>query len=428
MKKSSIFVTITLIFFIAAVGVGVAYLYMLKYDKQKYSQELDQRYLIVSRATLSRLLTHPIDKEFEKELENYKVKLIKNANVLKKVLQEGEILGKISTRIGKSSIYFYEKNNYLLIESLNKKAIVLADQAYKPYVNQILYIKLIFSGIILLLFILYLLLIKKIRPIKKIKREIDKFAAGELNIDCQMNSDDEIAEVGNAFNHAVGEIKKLNNSRRLFLRNIMHELKTPITKGRISAEMLTDQKQKERLISVFQRLESMINEFTAIEQISVDGSHLKKRVYRVIDIIDEAIDVSMANIQNIEATVENDLQIKVDFKLFSIAIKNMIDNGIKYSSDSKIHIYADHKSLEFLSLGDKLPKDISYYIEPFTQGDHNNSSSFGLGLYIVHNIITAHGMKLIYEYKNGYNIFKFYQSFADNTKNEKIKLRSSSND
>ena len=406
-NKSSIFVSITLIFFVATSGVVVAYLYMIKYDKEKYTQELNERYSIVSRATLYRLLSQPINTEFEKELSVYKVKLIKEGSYIKNVLQNGEVLQKISSRIGSSSIYFYGKNNYLLIESLNKKAILLYDKAFKPYRQQILYIRLIFGGIVAFLFIIYIWVLAKFRPIKKIKKEIDKFAKGDLNIDFHMDANDEISEVGNAFNHAVGEIKKLNNSRRLFLRNIMHELKTPITKGRISAEMLDDGKQKKRLISIFQRLESMLNEFIAIEQISVTGSHLNKRNYRIIDIIDEAIDISMAEISNIEATVENDLNIEADFKLFSIAIKNMIDNAIKYSVDSKVHIFADSDSIDFLSKGSKLPHDISYYTEPFTQGEQNKSNGFGLGLYIVDNILVAHQMKLAYEYKNGYNIFKF---------------------
>ena len=407
MRKSSIFFSITLIFFIAAIGVVVAYLYMIKFDKQKYTQELNERYSIVSRATLFRLLSQPINREFEKDLAIYKIKLVKDGSFIRKVLKDGERLQKISSRIGSSSIYFYKKNNYLLIESLNKKAILLYDLAFKPYRQQILYIKLTFGAILILLLLLYMWILRKIKPIKRIKREIDKFASGNLDIDCEMKRNDEISDVGNAFNNAVNQIKKLNNSRRLFLRNIMHELKTPITKGRISAEMLEDGKQKTRLISVFQRLESMLNEFTAIEQISVDGSHLKKRQYRVIDIIDEAIDLSMANIKNIEATVESDLTLMVDFKLYSIAIKNMIDNGIKYSFNKKVHIFADSDSIDFLSQGKKLSKDISYYTEPFTQGEERKSNGFGLGLYIVDSILKAHNNRLEYEYKNGYNIFKF---------------------
>ncbi len=405
--KKSIFYNITFIFLVAAMAVGVAYLYMLKYDKQKYSQELNQRYSIVARATIYRLLTQPINAAFKRDLALYDMKLVKDTKLIKNVLQKGEVLQKVHTKVGSSAIYYYKKSNYLLIESVNNKAILLFDKAYKPYLTQILYIKIIFGSIFIVLFLAYLWTISRLSPIKKLKSEIDKFGRGDLDIDCKMDRGDEISEVANAFNNAVNEIKKLNNSRKLFLRNIMHELKTPITKGMLSAEMLPPGKQKQRLISVFQRLESLLNEFIAIEQITVDGSYLKKRIYRIIDIIDEAIDISMADRNHIELTIQEDLQLKVDFKLFSIAIKNMIDNGIKYSEDNKVLVYAEEESIDFLSKGKKLEHDLEYYIEPFTQGSDKKSKSFGLGLYIVDSILKAHKMKLVYEYKNGYNIFKF---------------------
>ncbi|HHD77489.1 MAG TPA: HAMP domain-containing protein [Campylobacteraceae bacterium] len=406
--KKSIFYNITFIFVVAAMAVGVAYLYMLKYDKQKYTQELNERYSIVARATLYRLLKEPVTDELARELAVYKMRLIKDTNLIKEVLQKGEVLQKLKAKVGSSAIYYYNKSNFLLIESVNNRAILLYDRAFKPYRTQILYIKLIFGAILIVLFLAYLWTISRLSPIKKLKTEIDKFAKGDLNIDCKMERGDEISEVANAFNHAVDEIKKLNRSRKLFLRNIMHELKTPITKGMLSAEMLPPGKQKERLVSVFQRLESLLNEFIAIEQITVDGSFLNKRVYRVIDVIDEAIDISMADRNSIELTIQEDLQIKVDFKLFSIAIKNMIDNGIKYSSDSKVHLFAEDEGIEFLSKGEKLEHPLDYYIEPFTQGESNRAGkSFGLGLYIVDSILKAHKMELAYEYRNGYNIFKF---------------------
>jgi len=407
MKKSSIFFSITFIFFIAALGVLVAYFNLVKYDKQKYTHELNERYSIVTRATLYRLISQPINEEFRKELKIYKVNLLVDNNTIQNILQNGEVLQKVSSRLGSSSIYYYNKNNYLLIESLNKNSILLEDKAYKPYITQILYIQLIFASIAAILLLAYIVTIRKLKPIRTIKTEIDKFANGDLDIDCKMENNNEITEVANAFDHAVGEIRQLNNARRLFLRNIMHELKTPITKGRITAEMLEDGKHKERLISTFQRLEGLLNEFTAIEQISVNGQHLQKRVYRIIDIIDEAIDISMVSPEQIEQMIQSDLNIKVDFKLFTVAIKNMIDNGIKYSSDKHIKISANFKSIQFASQGAKLPNELSYYIEPFTQGEKQSPQSFGLGLYIVDSILKAHHMELDYEYSNGYNIFKF---------------------
>jgi len=406
MKKSSIFVSITIIFFVAALGVFLAYLSMIKYDKQKYTQELNGRYSIVSRVSLIKLLNSPVDEKFEKDLSIYKMKVIKEDKTIKDVLKHGEILQTISARIGRSSIIYYKKNNYLLIESATKKAVLLFDKGYLPYRNQIWTIRAIFGGILLLLLGAYIWTIKKIRPIKKIKKEIDKFASGNLDIELNLKTDDEIAEVAQAFSHAVSEIKKLNNSRKLFLRNIMHELKTPITKGRITAEMIEDGKNKQRLVSVFEKLESLLNEFIQIEQITVDNTFIKKEIVKIKDIIDKAIDIAMIKEENYKLIIEENYELKADKKLLALAVKNLLDNGIKYSTNDFVKIVVDKKSISFYSSGTRLKEDLSYYIEPFTQEESKMKNGFGLGLYIVDNILKAHGLKLEYIYKDGENVFK----------------------
>jgi two-component system OmpR family sensor kinase len=406
MKKSSIFVSITVIFFVAALGVIIAYFSMIKYDKQKYTQELNGRYSIVSRVSLIKLLNSPVDEKFERDLKIYKMKVIKDDKTIKDVLKHGEILQTISARIGRSSIIYFKKNNYLLIESVTKKAVLLFDKGFVPYRNQILTIRIIFGSILLLLLGAYIWTIRKIKPIKKIKKEIDKFASGNLDIELNLKTDDEIAEVGQAFSHAVGEIKKLNNSRKLFLRNIMHELKTPITKGRITAEMIEEGKQKQRLISVFEKLESLLNEFIQIEQITVDKSFTNKEIVSVKEIIDEAINIAMVKEENYKIEIKENYEIKVDKKLFSLAVKNLLDNGIKYSKDDFVKIVVFENSISFYSTGEPLKEELSYYTEPFTQENGKAKNGFGLGLYIVDNILKAHNLRLLYLHENGENIFR----------------------
>ncbi len=397
-------------FMIAAIAVVIGYNYNKKYEKEKSKDALNQRYAIITSSTLYRLISSPLDENFVNDLhDTFHVNLIINPTLRKNIEKNSEVLETKKTRIGSGTIlYFKEKdNNYLLIKSANGSSILVEDTIYKKYVNKIHNIKYIFLGFGLLLFIVYFVIIKKLKPIKKLKSEIDKFANGNLNINCRIDGNDEIAELANAFNHSVEQIRKLNSSRKLFLRNIMHELKTPITKGMITVEMIEDGKHKDRLISTFQRLENLLNEFTAIEQISVDDKHLTKRVYRLVDAIDEAIDISMVDPELIHVNLRKNLNLKIDFKLFSIAIKNMIDNGIKYSYDKQINISSDLRSITFSSKGTKLVHELSYYIEPFTKGSNKSAKSFGLGLYIVDSILKAHNMQLTYNYSNGNNIFKF---------------------
>ena len=146
------------------------------------------------------------------------------------------------------------------------------------------------------------------------------------------DGNDEISQVASAFYKAITQIKKLNQSRQFFIRNIMHELKTPITKGLITLEMIdANNKYKERLVSTFTRLETLINEFAAIEQITSGATFINRKKYNILDIMDEAKEIAMNDDTNIQICMEEIFFVNVDFKLFTTAIKNMIDNGLKHS-------------------------------------------------------------------------------------------------
>ena len=84
----------------------------------------------------------------------------------------------------------------------------------------------------------------------------------------------------------------------------------------------------------------------------------------------------------------------------------MIDNGIKYSTDKHVNIVVSKDYMKFITQGEKLKNDLDFYIQPFIKGE-DTQKSFGLGLYIVSNILDAHGLKFRYEYKNGMNVFVF---------------------
>ncbi|MDY4830807.1 MAG: ArsS family sensor histidine kinase, partial [Campylobacter sp.] len=224
---------------------------------------------------------------------------------------------------------------------------------------------------------------------------------------------DEISQVADAFYDAVRQIKLLNHNRALFLRNIMHELKTPITKGRITAEMLPQNKYQERLISVFARLESLINEFALIERASSKLQIVEKSRIPLKTTITKALDIAMAESGAVEIKENDDIFIKADEKLISVAFKNIIDNGIKYASDHKVLVEINSSDICFITSGEPLKNELSYYTQPFTK-DGNAKNSFGLGLYIVENILKAHNFMLEYEHENGKNIFKVNFKLQEN--------------
>ena len=185
----------------------------------------------------------------------------------------------------------------------------------------------------------------------------------------------------------------------------MHELKTPIIKGKFLTQLEFSQENQNKMEKVFYRLESLINEFATIEELISSRKKIEKKSYFLEDVVDDAIDILMCEEDEVEKHIEN-FKIKVDFKLFCIALKNLIDNGIKYSKDKKVVIKTDGDKIILQNSGEKLLYPLENYFEPFFKGDNVKSNqSFGLGLYIVKNILDANGFTLEYEYNDGFNNF-----------------------
>ena len=404
MKRSSVFYTITFIFALALTSIFLAFLWLMDYDKQNYARELNAKYSTIARNQLFLMSGIINEKEYERQTGDFKMPEITNEQQKEEILANATVLEEISADIGSSAIMIYQNHHYLKVQHVDK-ILLLKDNDYQPYRYDI--IKIIFLLVAIILLAAYVFVIRKLKPLRKLKRQIAKFAAGEIDeVQNVSSGNDEISEVAEAFYDAVSQIKNLNASRKLFLRNIMHELKTPITKGRLAAEMIEKSKNQERLVSVFIKLENLINEFAAVEQVTSSIALNNTKICRIDDIIDEALDIAMVDPGQVTISKLEDVNLNADFKLLAIAAKNMIDNALKYSPNKHVNITITRESIKFINEGERLSKELRHYVEPFTKGE-SAQKSFGLGLYIVENIIKAHKLTLRYEYKNGLNVFSF---------------------
>lgn len=257
----------------------------------------------------------------------------------------------------------------------------------------------------LLLFWFYSFIQNKLKPLSILKDNMIKLSKGDLKIRTKIEGKDEIAQVANEFDNALKQLKELRDSRNLFLRNIMHELKTPITKGKLITDMYEDCERKFILIRVFQRLEYLLGEFAKIEEFTSGKIQLEKKVYFAIESVEQALDILLLNIDEIDIENEFDLKLNIDFELFSIALKNLIDNAIKYNTNGNPKVYILENGIKIINKGDNLTKPIDEYYKPFNHEYETALSGLGLGLYITNNIIKIHNYQLHYNYEEGHHIF-----------------------
>jgi two-component system OmpR family sensor kinase len=121
------------------------------------------------------------------------------------------------------------------------------------------------------------------------------------------------------------------------------------------------------------------------------------------DLVEASIDLLMVEHPErlISVNVKKDYIVKVDFELFTLVVKNLLDNAIKYSTDKHVIVNIDEGKLEIINKGEPLKGSLEEYFKPF----HASKSGLGLGLYIVKSILDIHQMTLEYRYEEGKNIF-----------------------
>ena len=262
----------------------------------------------------------------------------------------------------------------------------------KIYQNPIIYYFLL--DIIFISF--YIFIIYSLLPLKKVTKFIEKLPTNEK---LKIKASIEIEEIVNALNSANKKIISLNESRKLFLRNIFHELLTPITKIKLTTTLLNDDKQKMRIENSINRIEDVVKSLKELELITSQTIKLNKKNYSIKEIINRSFEISLSKI---EVEFFDEFNLEVDIYYFSIVLKNLIDNAIFFGKNPKIEVYKD--KIMILNKGKKLQKPFENYIQAFNHEYETSLKGLGLGLYISNEIIKLHKFKLTYEY-NQKNIF-----------------------
>jgi two-component system OmpR family sensor kinase len=414
-------VLLTVLFALAVTVGSVSYTFYQLYqtNRTKHTDNLFSKYSLISQIYNSFLLKQTSLPILEANLAVYDLYVIDGAEY-REISEEGTLLKEDGKEVSQNISFEAPYNNlipsqvyarmlefngkiYFWIQS-DHHSILLEDRKVQGYNPS--YLLYAYGTILSILLFSFALIIVRLSPLRKLRRQIARFGEGDMGVRFHTNGEDEIALIANELETAQNKIRSLIESRTLFLRNIMHELKTPIAKGRIVTTMMEDEKQKGRFTSIFERLEGLIGEFALIEEISSGSQHLEKKEYRLIDIIDGAIDSAMVEYDWVEADIDASVKVVVDYRLFVTAVKNLIDNAIKYSPEKKMSIFIQNEEIFFVNLGEPLKKSLSYYIEPFTK-DQPTKDSFGLGLYIVDAILREHDYVLAYERRDTLNCFIF---------------------
>ena len=401
MNKNSIIFSTTLNFLITSLLLIVSFVFLLSHENFKKNEQIFERYKPIIKMVSGKKFY--FDKDFHKNLLDMNYELFESKEEIKNILSNNKkmIFARSNKHNETFKIFEIDGKIYLFFEKFDTQ-ILIKDLDSQNLTNSF-YTIFVFVSLLVVITILYINTLKKLLPLKELKDKVINFGDEKFDFELSNSSSkDEVTLLANEFKKSAQKLKNIKESRNIFIRNIMHELKTPITKGKFLLQLEKSDENIEKLKMVFNRLESLINEFATIEELISQNRVLEKKSYFLEDLLDNAKDILMIDDNCVKNSYEN-IKLNVNFKLFSIAIKNLIDNAIKYSNDKKVEVLTQNEDILFVNSGKKLEGDFEKYLEPFYSKSSNES--FGLGLYIVFNILKANGYNLLYKYEDGKNIF-----------------------
>ena len=261
---------------------------------------------------------------------------------------------------------------------------------------------------VLILIVMFFVVTKMLTPLRRLPTEIEKFGKGDYSHRIkEINSSDEIAKVTSQFNKMASNIETLIHSRTQFLTDVSHELRTPISKAKLSLEMIESSRHKDLLKKSIDQIDILTNELLEVEKLSSNNLNLSFSTHSIETLLANVlVKILIDNEEELHIDIQEPFYLYGDIEYLSIAIKNLIDNALKYKTSEIVRVTATDNILEIRNFANSLTRPLSFYTDAFTQEDHTRrNKGYGLGLNIVKRILEIHGFALGYYYDDGEVVF-----------------------
>lgn len=269
----------------------------------------------------------------------------------------------------------------------------------------------------------------QIRPMQEIERAVRAFTRGDLSRRVKLRCGGEMEQLGNSINRMASELSSMEESRRSFVANVSHELRSPMTsmKGYVQAMLdgVIADEDKPRYLQV---VLDETNRLTDLVRDLLDLSRLESGKFPM-DIAPFDANEMMRRIlirfeQRIEQKgIDVDVQFapepcmaQGDVNRINQVVSNFIDNAVKFMNGTgsrlTLRTCCEGENICFIVQDNGpgiSPADQPHIFDRFYKADkaHTSGMGTGLGLSICRHIIQQHGQEIHLQSRPGETVFSF---------------------
>lgn len=251
------------------------------------------------------------------------------------------------------------------------------------------------------------------KPFKRVLSWMKQVSTGNAEIPEDLMRKDEYGAVVESVQDVTHDLIAIDHSRKEFVSNVSHELKTPLSSIKVLTEslLLQDSLPEEMYKEFLQDINSEIDRQTTIVNDLLTLVRLEEGGENVLNVSsfilnDMTEDIlkrlkPLAQEKNVELLLESsrEVEIEADETKLTLALSNLIQNGIKYNKDGgqvKVHIDSDHMNAVIKVSDTGIGIDEEHFAKLFQRfyrvdkARDREAGGSGLGLSIVRQIIMLH--------------------------------------
>ncbi len=277
----------------------------------------------------------------------------------------------------------------------------------------------------------YVLTYNIVHPLREMARATQSYAKGDFTYRVPVTGNDELTELEEGFNAMARDLGILEASRRSFVANVSHELKTPMTTIGGFIDGIRDgtiPKEKEAyylgvVSDEVKRLSRLV--VTMLNMSKIESGELRlnprrydisRQIFQVMLNFERALDDKKVEVAGLDRM--DSVFVEADQDLIHQVIYNLVDNAVKFTPEHgciSVSAIADNTRVivAIRNSGEGIPPDeLSRVFERFYKVDKSRSidaKGAGLGLYIVKSIVELHGGQIAVKSEMGqYTEFAFW--------------------
>lgn len=249
------------------------------------------------------------------------------------------------------------------------------------------------TGLIFLLIAVFFLR-NQVATITRLAKVAEKFGKGQDVEHFKPRGASEVRRAAHAFNEMRERIRRLLTQRTEMLAGVSHDLKTPLTRMKLTLSMLEQNDKTFSLRSDVEEMERMIKGYLDFARGSAaeETSEMRLSVF-----LNDVLDGYAHEKYRLRLQVQNEHTLHVRYGALKRCLNNLINNALRYGSHVEVSTYSDESHV-IITVDDDgpgiPPEKYREVFRPFyrLEGSRNpETGGVGLGLSIARDVVHAHG-------------------------------------